>query len=113
MTDEYIPSARNAIVAYFGRNAAGNLRTHCNSCIDKGHVLTDASKIHGDLYIPTGDRSLAEEDECCEVCGVALLALSRSCQQEHDEQQARWARASRVDHLLEYGIAGAVRCRVY
>ena len=118
MSDEkYIPSARDAVVAYFGRNTAGNLRCHCVRCCDE-HPLTDASKVYGDTDQPEpmthGRGSYGSWDTCdqCEVCWTSLRQLSRMCQAEHDEQQARWARGP-ITHVVEMGVPGMVRCRIY
>jgi hypothetical protein len=115
--EEYIPSARDAVVAYFGRNARGNLRCYCVRCNDTD-PLTDAHKVYGDCSAPE-PTSLAvghwgSDDTCeaCEACGIALVALSKACQSEHDAQQARWARLP-ITHVVEMGMVGAVRCRIY
>lgn len=115
--EEYIPSARDAIVGYFGRNSSRNLRSLCVTCNDR-HPLTDTSRIYGDLYVSDGpdlgpgtiDRM--SPDGRCDICGVTFLSLSEQCQREHDEQQARWSRLP-VTHVVEMGMVGAVRCRIY
>lgn len=111
MSETYIPNARDAVVAYFGRNARGNLRCYCVRCNDES-PLTNASKIYGDLYVALGDRDRAYDEDRCDVCGVTLLQLSQMCQAEHDEQQARWARGPITD-LVEYGVRTSPRCRIY
>lgn len=117
MTETYIPNARDAVVAYFGRNTQGNLRCYCVRCNDAS-PLTDASKVYGDLDGPE-PVSLARghwgsDDTCemCEACYVPLLHLSRECQREHDEQQERFRRGP-ITHVVEMGMVGAIRCRVY
>lgn len=122
MSDEetYTPSARDAVIAYFGRNAQGNLRQFCVRCNDVAPLTGDECragphKIHGDL-ITDGDLTQRVEDgEACDCYGVTFLQLSTMCQQEHDEQQARWSRKSKADSnvLIEYGVRALIRCRVY
>lgn len=112
-TDEkYIPSARDAVIAFFGRNAVGHLRCYCATCNDTA-PLSNAAKVYGDLYVATGEVSRIDEGGECDACGVALLSLSQSCQREHDEQQTRWARMARPSVLIEYGVPAFIRCRVY
>ena len=116
-TEQYIPSARDAVVGYFGRNSAGYCRSHCVQCNDK-YPLTDTNRIYGDLYVSDGpdlgpgtiDRMTP--DGQCDTCGVTFLSLSEQCQREHDEQQARWSQLP-VTHVVEMGMLGAVRCRIY
>jgi hypothetical protein len=111
--EQYIPNARDAVIAYFGRTSYGALRVHCVRC-NEVSPLADASKVYGDLYVaepaPVGQCDDGEE---CDMCRVRLLALSQACQQEHDEQQARWARVARPTVMIEYGVPAAIRCRVY
>lgn len=104
MSETYVPTPRDAVIAYFGRNEAGNLRCYCVRC-NEAAPLTEPSKIYGDLSYDTSDQ--------CESCLASLLALSQACQREHDEQQARWARTSAPTVLIEYGIPAAIQCRVY
>jgi len=117
MSEQYIPNARDAVIAYFGRNQAGNLRCYCVRCNDS-EPLTDAVKVYGDLDQPEplthGRGSYGSWDTCdqCEVCWTSLLELSRRCQAEHDEQQKRFARGP-ITHVVEMGMVGAIRCRVY
>lgn len=117
MNEAYIPNARDAVVAYFGRNNAGNFRCYCVTCNDKS-PLTDAAKIYGDCDQPEpmtyGRGSYGSDDTCdqCESCWTSLLSLSQRCQQEHNDQQARWARGP-ITHVVEMGMVGAVRCRIY
>ena len=117
VSETYIPNARDAVIAYFGRNHTGNLRCYCVRCND-AEPLTDASKVYGDLDQPepltNGRGSYGSWDTCdqCEVCWVSLLSLSQSCQQEHDEQQERFRRGP-ITHVIEMGMTGAIRCRVY
>lgn len=111
-SDVYIPTARDAVIGRFGRNAARNLRAHCNACLDE-HPLTDSSPIYGDLQPPAGPAFMAEHEPSCEVCGITFLSLSESCQREHDEQQYQWSRTSATHVLIEYGIPAMIRCRVY
>ncbi len=117
MSAEYIPSARDAVVAYFGQNSSGNLRCYCVRCNDES-PLSDASRIYGDLSYPepislaVGHWGSEDSAEACDVCRVTLLSLSRQCQSEHDAQQAEWARGP-ITHVVECGIRGAVRCRIY
>lgn len=111
MSETYVPGARDAVVAYFGRDARRNLRCYCVRCNDAA-PLTDASKVYGDLYVSEGDVESMPDEDVCDACGVALLELSRMCQREHDEQQARWARKS-ITHVVEMGMVGDVRCRIY
>lgn len=118
MSDTYIPNARDTIVGYFG--ASGSvLRQHCVKCNDKdpltsyGPGATKAPyRIFGDLYVATGDMDRIGSEGCCDRCGVSFLTLSLTCQREHDEQQARFARQP-VHVVVEYGVRTAVRCRVY
>lgn len=105
--EKYIPSARDAVVGYFGRTSSGNLRAQCVTCNDK-YPLTDTRPIYGDLYVSDGPSV----DRSCDTCSVTFLALSEQCQREHDDQQARWARLP-VTHVVEMGMVGAVRCRIY
>ncbi len=117
VTEAYIPNARDAVIAYFGRNADGNLRCHCVRCNDTS-PLTDARKVYGDTNIPEpltyGRGSYGNWDTCdqCEMCWTSLLALSQSCQREHDEQQARFARGP-ITHVIEMGMVSDIRCRIY
>lgn len=111
MTETYIPSARDTIIAYHGRSPAGGWRTRCVTCMEI-ESLAHASPVYGDLYVPDGPDGRVPEGEECEMCGSSLLAISRCAQDEHDAQQARFARLP-VTHLVEYGIPGAVRCRIY
>lgn len=117
-TEEYIPSARDATVGYFGRDSLGRCRAQCVTCCDTA-PLTDTQRIYGDLYVSdcTGLTAVwphcrANSDGACDACSVTFLSLSESCQREHDEQQARWARGP-VTHVVEMGMVGAVRCRIY
>lgn len=107
----YIPSARDAVVGYFGRNPAGNLRAYC-VCCNESEPLQDAARVYGDLYVSTGPLGSLEADEVCDGCGTAFLVLSEACQAEHDAQQAEWARGP-LTHVVEMGMVGQVRCRVY
>jgi len=115
--EEYIPSARDAVVGYFGRNSSGNLRWQCVTCNDK-HPLTDTSRIYGDLYVSGGpDLGPGSTDRIddlrrCDTCSVTFLSLSEQCQRDHDDQQSRWAKLP-VTHVVEMGMIGAVRCRIY
>lgn len=117
MSETYIPNARDAVIAYFGRNASGNLRCYCVRCNDES-PLTDARPVYGDLNYPEplahGRGSYDSWDTCdqCEVCWTSLRSLSESCQREHDEQQARFARGP-ITHVVEMGMVGQVRCRIY
>lgn len=117
MTEQYISNARDAVVAYFGRNPAGNLRCYCVRCND-AEPLSDAAKVYGDLDTPeplslaVGHWGTVDTCEACDACSVSLRELSRRCQAEHDEQQARWARAP-ITHVVEMGMLGMVRCRIY
>jgi hypothetical protein len=103
--EEYIPSARDAVVGYFGRNSSGNLRSLCVRCND-ATPLTDTSRIYGDLYVSGGP------DRSCDTCSVTFLSLSEQCQRDHDDQQSRWAKLP-ITHVVEMGMIGAVRCRIY
>ena len=111
MSASYIPSARDATIAYFGRNPHGFLRCYCVTCNDSS-PLTDAHRVYGDLYVPTGPNGRAEDGQECDACGVQLLDLSRRCQADHDAQQREWARGP-VTHVVEMGMVGSVRCRIY
>lgn len=104
--DPYIPSARDATIGFFGGNARGACRTRCVACSEDVEPLTDPRRVYG------GKPGEVGEDEC-DLCGAFFEALSALCQWEHDEQQARWARESRVDHVIEMGCVSMVRCRVY
>ena len=106
MKDEYIPNARDATVGYFGRNAHGWFRSYCVCCND-AEPLTEATRIYG------GKPGTGEVEGECDVCRVTFENLSERCQQEHDEQQARWARESRVEYVIEMGAVSGIRCRVY
>ena len=108
----YIPSARDAVVARFGRSEAGCLRCFCVYCLDAGHTLTDVHDVYGDLYVPTGPDGRADDDQTCDVCSLSLLTISQAFQRDHDAQQAAWARQP-VTHVVEMGMVGAVRCRIY
>lgn len=114
--EEYIPSARDAIVGYFGRTASGVLRSYCVTCNDKlplgGYDGHGPDRVYGDLYVASGRLDRMTEDGACDECGVTFLSLSESCQREHDEQQTRWARGP-ITHVVEMGMVGAVRCRIY
>ena len=106
MSEPYIPNAREAVIAYFGRDTRGNLRCYCVTCNDAS-PLASAHKVYGDL--------IADEthgNEACDGCGVELLKLSQLCQAEHDAQQAKWAKQP-ITALVEYGIAAFPRCRIY
>jgi hypothetical protein len=115
--EKYIPSARDAVMGYFGRDPSGHLRQQCVTCCDAA-PLTDSSRIYGDLYVSDGPDlgpgtiDLMNSDGACDMCGVTFLSLSEQCQREHDEQQSRWARLP-VTHVVEMGMVGAVRCRIY
>ena len=111
MSETYIPSARDSIVGYFGTTSWGAYRSYCVCCNDKT-PLGNPAKIYGDLYVASGPHSTVEHDDTCDVCGVTFLALSQSCQQEHVDQQAHFARLP-VLALVEYGTPYAIRCRVY
>lgn len=110
--EAYIPSARDATVAYAGWTPDRRYRCYCVRCHDDT-PLTDAARVYGDLYVaepsPLGS---VDDGERCDRCDVALLDLSRQCQADHDAQQARFARQP-VHALVEYGIPAAIRCRVY
>jgi hypothetical protein len=111
MTEKYIPNARDQIIAYFGRNEAGNLRMYCTPCRSK-HPLTDEHKVWGDRYVSTGDIDRADEGDRCDVCGITLAELSIDAQAQHDDQQERFRRCP-ITHVIEMGMVGAIRCRVY
>jgi hypothetical protein len=107
----YIPNASQATVGYFGRNHGGNLRAYCVKCNDT-QQLAEAARIYGDLYVASGPlETMAPEDECDE-CGVTFLSLSQACQAEHEAQQAEWSRQP-ITHVVEMGMVGDVRCRIY
>jgi len=108
----YIPNARDAVIAYCGWNEAGCYRAYCVTCHDKA-ALKDPRKIYGDLYVAEGPLDRMDDGDKCDWCGVTFLSLSQRCQLEHDEQQRQWSRVSRPTVLLEYGIPGDVRCRIY
>lgn len=111
MDEIYIPNARNSVIGLFGRNSHGWFRAKCVCCNDEC-PLTDSDKIYGDLYVASGPRNRAEPEDCCDICGVAFIALSEQCQAEHDAQQLRFARQP-IHVAIEYGIQTAIRCRVY
>ena len=111
MSETYIPNARDAVIAYFGTTSWGAYRVRCVVCCD-ADPLANPAKVYGDLFVPSGPENRAEDAETCEACGVSLLSLSQSCQREHDEQQARFARGP-ITHVVEMGMTGAIRCRVY
>lgn len=117
--EAYIPNARDSIVGYFGKTPHGVLRAYCVRCHDKAPITGygpdgqhGPDRIYGDLYVATGERSRMEPSEYCDMCGVTFLSLSESCQREHDDQQARFARQP-VHYLNEYGVRALIRCRVY
>lgn len=109
--EPYISNARDAIVAYCG-GSSGCYRTRCVTCFD-ATPLTDPDRVYGDCYVPTGPLGSVDDTEACDTCGVTIADLSARCQREHDDQQRRWARESRIDHVIEMGMVAAVRCRVY
>lgn len=116
--ESYIPNARDAVIARFGRTSYGLLRCYCNACHDADPLapesgLTEPARVYGDLYVAIGSESRMGDEECCASCGVSLLGLSQRCQADHDDQQARWARIARPTVLLEYGLQSSIRCRVY
>ena len=100
------------MIAYFGGTPDNRWRCYCVRCHDVT-PLRDAAKVYGDLYVaePASEGRMDDGEEC-DMCGVRLLDLSRSCQREHDEQQARWARLPIVA-LVEYGVSAGPRCRIY
>lgn len=99
--DKYIPNARDAVVGYCDK--LGYVR--CVTCCDRlGTEMRRGHEVYGDLVDTT--------ESACDSCGVTFLALSESCQREHDEQQAKWARGP-ITHVVEMGMVGAVRCRIY
>lgn len=104
MSEDTIPSARDATIGYIGLNASKNTRTYCVTCKDKC-PLDNASRIYGDAETDDGTR--------CDMCGQSFFELSRMCQAEHEEQQSRWRRNHRVEWLDEMGVRTMVRCRVY
>lgn len=112
MSEAYIPSARDATIAYFGGTPDGRWRCYCVRCHDE-NPLREPARVYGDGYIAEPAReSRTGEGEECDLCGVSLAWLGEQCQREHDEQQARWARGH-VTALVEYGIPTAPRCRIY
>jgi hypothetical protein len=118
-TEAYIPSARDATVGFYGHTGYGT-RARCVRCNDKNPLIDDAhrQRIYGDLYCSQAEYCdqwhIDRIEACCacEMCGATFLALSRQCQREHDEQQARWVRGP-ITHVVEMGMPGAVRCRIY
>lgn len=119
MTEAYIPNARDATVGLFGRNSSGLLRAHCVTCNDRDPLQAEIQRIYGDLYVQDTGRENSphgidrmNSDGRCDLCKVTFLSLSERCQAEHDDQQARWARLP-VTHVVEMGMIGAVRCRIY
>ena len=103
--DEYIPNAREAVIGYFGGNHNNACRERCVKCSDV-EPLTDPRPVYGGY----SDDEVPYE---CDHCGISFGTLSAMCQAEHDEQQARWARESRVEYVIEMGATAAIRCRVY
>lgn len=75
---------------------------------DRLRALIDAADWTGEIR----RHDPACSDPECSTCGVSILALSARCQREHEDQQARWARA-RVGVIVEYGVQAELRCRVY
>lgn len=112
--EPYIPNARDAVVAFCGWTDEGTYRAYCVTCHDKTPLKEhERGKIYGDLYVSEGPLDRVDDGDRCDRCGVTFLSLSQRCQAEHDEQQRQWARYSRPTVLIEYGIPGAIRCRVY
>ncbi len=101
---EYIPSARDTVIGFFGRNAAGNCRTYC-------------ARRHAACPLAAPERvwggKPGESPETCDLCHISFETISAAVQSEHDAQQDEWARGLRVEYVLEYGVAPTVRCRVY
>jgi hypothetical protein len=116
-TEEYIPNARDATMGFYGQTGYG-YRARCVRCHDKHPLVSNVQRIYGDLYCSEAKECDAwhidrvDAGYACELCGVTFQALSEQCQREHDEQQARWARLP-VTHVVEMGMVGAVRCRIY
>lgn len=101
MSERYIPHACDAVIAYC--DATG--RVHCVACCDRLSLEMPADhRVYGDIHDSTESN--------CDTCGQSLLSLSLSCEREHDEQQARFAKGP-VTHLVEMGMIGMVRCRIY
>ncbi len=82
------------------------------TCCDTS-PLTAPSKVYGDGFVGEPAEIGSAEEEHCDLCDVSIAELGARCQREHEEQQDRWARESRVEWLDEYGVLAAVRCRVY
>lgn len=104
-------NAKDSVVGYVGHNARGLFRALCVCCNDQ-FPLTDTAQIYGDLYVASGPRDRMRVDEGCGACGATFAALSERCQSEYEAQQREFAR-SPVTHVVEMGMVGAVRCRVY
>ncbi len=105
-SEVYVGTARDVHIGYCGRNEAGGVRERCYPC----HVeapLSDPQVIWGEYP----DR--AEREQTCDRCGRVLQEIADDQQAAHDMQQARWARASRVEYVIEMGATAAIRCRVY
>ena len=108
MADEaHIPNARDTVVGVSGRNGHGWFRTYCGAC-DAAEPLTgQRDPIWG------GKPGTGEVEGACDCCRVSFDDLSARQQQEHDDQQAKWSRESRVEYVIEMGCVSAIRCRVY
>lgn len=100
-TETYVPHARDAVVARTNRLGV----VACVTCLDRRPDPTLTEPVYGDLH-PT------DPNEYCAGCGTTLLSLSESCEREHQEQQARWAKGP-ITHVIEMGVVGPVRCRIY
>ncbi len=104
--EAYVSNARSVHIGYFGRNENGSWRCYCYGCNERS-PLTQADPIWGEYP----DR--ASREEKCDVCGTVLQQIADWQQAAHDAQQARWARESRVEYVVEMGAVAGIRCRVY
>lgn len=105
-SEVYVENARGVHVGYFGRDELHRWRCRCYGC-NLESPLTDSDPIWGEYP----DR--ASRDVTCDSCGRILQEIADDQQAAHDMQQTRWARESRIDHVIEMGATAGIRCRVY
>lgn len=101
--EEYIPTASQCVLGAVGRDEFGRFRIRCNAC--GADRMTQADPIYG--------GASSDDGTACDDCGRTFGELSEIIDTAHAAQQLRWSRASRIDHVIEYGIPSQVRCRVY
>lgn len=101
MDSTKLSPANWSIVAYFGRNADGNLRCYCTRCNNTA-PLSGARQVYGDT----------NSEDICDYCGASLRQISVACQADYEARQGLWSRGA-VTHVIEQGLAGALRCKVF